>query len=72
MMALVLKSASRRLGRAWTGNRFQGLHQMRRGFASVGDGKEVDTLPLSGIRVLDMTRVLAGVGVGTHLKEHLF
>lgn len=45
---------------------------MRRWFVSVGHGKEVDTLPLSGIRVLDMTRVLAGVGVTTHLDEHPF
>jgi hypothetical protein len=34
----------------------------RRSFASVGKAPEVDKLPLSGLRVLDMTRVLAGVG----------
>lgn len=34
-----------------------------RGFASVGKAQEVDKLPLSGLRVLDMTRVLAGVGL---------
>lgn len=34
----------------------------RRTFANVARSPEVDRLPLSGIRVLDMTRVLAGVG----------
>lgn len=34
----------------------------RRAFTNVAQSPEVDRLPLSGIRVLDMTRVLAGVG----------
>lgn len=36
----------------------------RRTFASVAPGQ--DTLPLAGIRVLDMTRVLAGVSLTTY------
>lgn len=36
---------------------------MERGIATTGvDKKLVEKLPLAGIRVLDMTRVLAGVG----------
>jgi len=54
-MALALRRASGRFASAWNCGNY------RRFFASVGDGKEVNTLPLSGIRVLDMTRVLAGV-----------
>ena len=35
----------------------------RRSFASVANGADTDKLPLAGIRVLDMTRVLAGVRI---------
>jgi hypothetical protein len=41
----------------------------RRGFASVGKAPEVDKLPLSGLRVLDMTRVLAGVRLNHENEE---
>lgn len=68
-MALALSRASRQLGRAWSNSGVKSLYQARRHFASVGHGKEIDTLPLSGIRVLDMTRVLAGVGAITRLEK---
>ena len=41
----------------------------RNATASSVDKQTIEKLPLAGIRVLDMTRVLAGVGLGLDLNE---
>ena len=54
-----VQSVARRAGTSAVGRRAQVSASRWRSFASATPTK--DTLPLSGVRVLDMTRVLAGV-----------
>lgn len=61
IMASLPPKSSWQLARFTFNHRPLALHLTRRRFASVEHGQEAKVLPLSGIRVLDMTRVLAGV-----------
>ena len=60
-VALRLQAIFRRPGLALSSNALRYPAQWRR-FSTIPTPE--DTLPLAGIRVLDMTRVLAGVSAG--------
>jgi hypothetical protein len=60
-MASLPPKFSWQLTRITCNHKLWALHSTKRCFTSVGHGQEAKALPLSGIRVLDMTRVLAGV-----------
>jgi hypothetical protein len=61
----VLQSFTRRAGPSLSSNGFKRAARSR-GFGTVVPTP--DTLPLSGVRVLDMTRILAGVSY-LHLQN---
>lgn len=60
-LALRFQAVARRSGPCWSSNALRRI-PLQRSYSTPASGLN-DTLPLSGIRVLDMTRVLAGVSL---------
>lgn len=61
MLALRFQAVARRSGSSWGSNALRRMPLRNYSSAASVDG----SLPLAGIRVLDMTRVLAGVSISS-------